>query len=88
MSKAAEHIHSPPTCKPCQTASIVPAHNLFSPACLHCGARMIQRLGLLPIPASEIATRRRQVLVDWAEFGHQESQIRALAKGPLAIAPK
>ena len=48
---------------------------------------MIQHLGTLPIAPSAITQRRRQVLLDWAEYGHTEQALRALAKGPLAIAP-
>lgn len=74
-------------CPNCIKAQIAPQRTWFNPACLHCGARMIQHLGRLPIPASEIAQRRRQVLLDWAEHGHSEKDLRALAMGPLAIAP-
>jgi hypothetical protein len=74
-------------CPNCNTAKINPRFAWFNPACLHCGARMIQHLGSLPIASSEIAQRRRQVLLDWAEHGHTEQALRQLAKGPLAIAP-
>ena len=77
----------PAPCPNCQTAKTHPQHNWFNPACLHCGARMIQHLGRLPIAASEIAQRRRQVLADWTAHGHTEAQLRALAKGPQALAP-
>ena len=76
-----------PPCPNCITAATYPQHRWFNPACLHCGARMIQHLGCLPIAASEITQRRRQVLLDWAAHGHSEKDLRALAKGPLAIAP-
>ena len=60
---------------------------MFNPACLHCGARLIQYLGTLPIAPAECAQRRRAVLADWMAHGHAESDLRSLAKGPLAIAP-
>jgi hypothetical protein len=67
-------------CNDCQATRESPAHRLFNPACLHCGARLIQRLGKLPRPKEEIASRRRQVLTDWMAYGHAEGQLRALAK--------
>ena len=62
-------------------------HRMFNPACLHCGARLIQRLGKLPRPKDEITARRRQVLADWLAYGHAETEIRNLVKGPTALAP-
>ena len=75
-------------CTDCTKAQAAPLRNWFNPACLHCGARMIQHLGTLPIAPSAITQRRRQVLLDWGEHGHSEQALRALAKGPLAIAPQ
>ena len=63
------------------------AYRLYTPACLWCGARLIQSIQKRPRPASEIAARCRQVLNDWVAYGHSETQIRALAKAaamPLA----
>jgi hypothetical protein len=60
---------------------------MFDPACLYCGARLIQRLGTLPRPKDEIVTRRRQVLADWMRYGHPEDQLRSIAKGPTPLAP-
>ena len=60
---------------------------MFSPACIHCGARLIQRIGKLPIPQSSCTARRKAVLADWMAHGHDEATIRALVKGPLAIGP-
>lgn len=60
----------------------------FNPACLHCGARLIQRLGALPRPRDEITARRRKVLEDWMAYGHSESDLRRLAKGPVPLAPE
>lgn len=55
---------------------------MFSPSCLWCGARLIQRLGLLARPRDEIVARRRTVLADWMAMGHAEDRLRALAKSP------
>lgn len=59
----------------------------FDPRCLYCGARLIQRIGKLPIPQDKATARRKQVLADWCALGHAESEIRALAKGPMAHEP-
>ncbi len=74
-------------CPDCTKAQTNPQHRLFNPACLYCGARIIQHLGTLPISTSEIATRRRTNLADWVAHGHSEAQIRALAKGALCTGP-
>jgi hypothetical protein len=60
---------------------------LFDPKCLHCGARLIQQIGQLPIPPSDITRRRRAVLADWIAQGHAEKDIRELVRGPLALEP-
>ena len=54
----------------------------FSLGCVYCAARLIQRLGKMPIAASQCKERRQAVLRDWVEFGHSEQKIRALAAGP------
>ena len=61
---------------------------MFNPACLHCGARLIQSLGRLPIPASECRQRRQAALALWLRHGHNEAVIRELVKGPLPIGPE
>lgn len=61
--------------------------NRYSPACLHCGARLIQALGKLDRPREEIAQRRRAVLADWMRYGHMEADLRQLAKGPVPLEP-
>ena len=60
---------------------------MHCPSCIYCGARLIQALGRLPRPKDEIVARRRKVLADWVAHGHSEQELRALAKGPRAIAP-
>lgn len=74
-------------CDTCDQARAAPLHPMFCPACLHCGARLIQRLGHLPRSRDEIKARRQAVLRDWMAFGHAEEDLRALAKGPLPLAP-
>lgn len=67
------------TCDCCNRARLSPAYPLFCPTCLHCGARLIQAVGRLPISRNEVSTRRRQVLTDWMAHGHPEQAIRTLA---------
>lgn len=74
------------TCDCCKTARTVPGYTMFNPACLHCGARLIQSIGTLQIAASEASKRRTAQLKHWVAFGHSEIEIRHLVKGPLAIA--
>jgi hypothetical protein len=68
-------------CDECAVARGWPAHNTFNPACLYCGARYIRHLGTLRTSAADIAVRRRGVLDVWKKHGHDEAQLRALAKG-------
>lgn len=77
------------SCECCQIARHHPAYAMFTPRCIHCGARLIQRIGRLSIPPSEITARRRRVLADWMAYGHPEQEIRALAKsGSMALGPE
>lgn len=76
------------TCDCCTTARENPLFNRYSPACLWCGARLIQVLGKLARPREEIAQRRRAVLADWIQYGHLESDLRQLAKGPVPLEPE
>jgi len=80
------------TCKCCKDALEWPgtvAARTYTPACLWCGARLIQALGKLRRPREEIAERRRKVLADWMAHGHSEAELRALAKGDaLPLAPE
>lgn len=74
-------------CNNCKTAQEFRNHSMFDPACIFCGARLIQRIGKLPIAQSEAVLRRRAVLKDWVDWGHSEAKIRQLAKGPTAFSP-
>ena len=59
----------------------------FNLGCIYCGARLIQRIGLLPISQTECRERRQSVLKDWVEYGHSETQIRTLVSGQPCIGP-
>jgi hypothetical protein len=60
---------------------------MFTPKCIYCGARLIQMLGRLQIPASDCSARRKAVLSDWVKYGHSETEIRQLVKGSTALGP-
>ena len=74
-------------CECCLNAKAHFSHPYFDPACLFCGARIIQMIGTHPIAASVCATRRRAQLAVWVSYGHSETEIRRLAKGPICIGP-
>lgn len=75
-------------CPCCRIARQFSDYRMFNPACIYCGARMIQTLGKLRIPASQCSARRTAALHAWMEYGHDEQQIRSMVKGPLAIGPE
>lgn len=76
------------TCDCCDKAREWPGYRMYSPACLYCGARLIQAIGRLSIPVTQVQQRRRAVLSDWIAHGHAEAQLRALAAcQALAIGP-
>jgi hypothetical protein len=75
-------------CTQCNTARDFAAYRFYSPACIHCGARLIQRLALRDISNAECTALRKVVLADWVAWGHNEAEIRRLVKGEPAIAPK
>ena len=74
-------------CQNCNTARDHVAYALFCPSCIHCGARLIQRLALLPIAVSECSARRKAMLKVWTDYGHSEAEIRRLVKGAVALQP-
>lgn len=78
-------------CECCLAAREAPAHRMFSPACLWCGARLIQSLAGLRNAHNrreEIGERRRAVLSGWMAYGHDETELRRLAKGPRPLEPE
>ena len=74
-------------CSNCDIARTYPEYQLFDPACLWCGVRIIQRATSFQLAASVVSARRTENLRIWVEQGHSEAEIRALVKGPLALAP-
>lgn len=76
-------------CSDCEASRTCSGHyRLFSPACIHCGARLIQAIGKVGKTAAEITQRRRVVLADWMAMGHDEQELRALAAAKTpALAP-
>ncbi len=76
-------------CEDCAVAREHPLHRLFNPACLWCGARLIQHIRRLKgiRPTDELTARCKVVLKDWMAYGHAESELRALCDGPMAIQP-
>ena len=75
------------SCENCAVAKKNPAWRMFNPACLYCGARLIQVLGMLAITRTDCRDRRRAVLADWGAQGHAEADLRRLAGGPVALPP-
>lgn len=64
-------------------------HRMHCPTCIHCGARLIQKLQRLYLLTAEQRRERcRQVLAQWLATGHDESTLRAMAKATgWAVAP-
>ena len=62
------------------------AYRMHSRACLHCGARLIQKMQrLYQLTPEQRRDRRRETLAAWMAQGHDEQQLRALAKGAWAV---
>ena len=76
-------------CKCCsaaqETRGLSPMYDSLK--CKYCTARLIQRIGKLPIPQAEAAERRKAVLSDALARGMNEAEIRALVKGGMALEP-
>lgn len=81
-------------CQPCATIqkhyrNDPQAYRQHCPTCIQCGARLIQKLQrLYPLTAEQRRDRCREALAQWVAQGHSEQQMRALAKGAWAVAPK
>ena len=67
-------------CECCTNARIGPAYATHDPACIFCGARLIWKIQRKPIPRDQKIERCRKVLQDWLKYGHDEQEIRRLAK--------
>lgn len=77
-------------CTDCDAARDTRGHwSRFDPACLWCGARLIQQIkSLTHRPAAERSARCKAVLTDWAAYGHSESELRELvSSGSMSLAP-
>lgn len=84
--------------RPCDSCAVVREHyradpwgyRLFNPGCLHCGGRIIQVLRRkMGLGQAEVRERCRAALARWMGYGHDEAEIRALAKSQAwAVAPK
>ena len=77
------------TCGPCDTARATkqPGGIFDSLKCVYCAARILQAIGQLQIAQSEATTRRKFQLALSMKYGLDEAEIRALVKGPMAVAP-
>ena len=83
---------------PCQPCAVIHKHyrndpqlyRMHCPTCIHCGARLIQKLQrLYQLTTEQRRDRCRQALADWVAQGHGEQELRALAKATAwAVAPK
>lgn len=69
-------------CDCCSTARAYPSFAFFNPACVFCGARLIQRIqrGCNHLSPDAKRERLRGDLDRWLAHGHNELRIRALAK--------
>ena len=75
-------------CECCEAARITTGHcRYYALQCAWCGARLLQKLGGLNVTQAEIKQRRQAVLKDWIAYGHSESEIRELVKGPMSVEP-
>ena len=80
------------TCTDCATirkhfARDPQAYRMHSEGCLHCGARLIQKLQrLYQLTPEQRRDRCRETLAAWLRQGHDEQQLRKLAKGAWAVA--
>ena len=81
-----------PSCQPCAVIhrhypKDPQAYRMHCLGCVHCGARLIQKMQRLFALAPDVRrARSRQALDDWMAHGHSEQQLRALAKGAWAVA--
>ena len=82
-------------CQPCATIqkhyrNDPQQHRMHCPTCIHCGARFIQKFQrLYQLTQEQRRDRCRQALADWMAQGHDEGELRALAKATAwAVAAK
>ena len=62
-------------------------YRMHDEGCVHCGARLIQKIQRLgQLTAEQRRDRSRDALAAWMCQGHDEQQLRKLAKGAWAVA--
>lgn len=74
-------------CSDCAATREAPGWSMFNPACLWCGARLVQRIRNLPRPGAEIKARQSKVLEDWQAMGHDRSELLRLSRTECPVAP-
>lgn len=78
------------TCEDCARAREGPGWPMFNPACLWCGARLIQRIRALKgvRPREELVARVAAAKSSWLSYGHSEKALGELvAQKKLPLAP-
>lgn len=68
-------------CDDCNNAKESPLWSLYSLGCIYCGARLIQNLQRLGLPADERKARVGKVAADWVAWGHSGPELKRLASG-------
>ena len=73
----------------CQNCQLYRDHQITRAQanCIFDGARMIQRIQALEIPTERKSKLCWSVVAEWVAWGHDEQEIRQLAKGPTALEP-
>lgn len=68
-------------CDDCLRSQAGPGWRLYDPACLWCGARLIQAIQGLKGRASPVRIEQRvnHVLLDWTHYGHNSQELMELA---------
>lgn len=52
----------------------------YDPACLWCGARLVQAIGRCGVSSDRVKQRRLRVIADWAAHGHDRESLRTHAR--------
>jgi len=61
---------------------------MHNPACIYCGARLIQEIFKYRIPAADRTRQAKAALARWLQFGRDEAEIRRLVKLDTALEPE
>lgn len=67
-------------CEQCQIRKEAPLYNAYNPRCIMCGAYGIKALQRLDIERSAKTARLRTWLTGYVNDGHDEQELRRLAK--------